>query len=125
MSQQRIAADIVEKHNGARAANLARDYESLGERPAPRRRHRSHQGEGRRLRRRGAVMGRRHRRQFRFARFPGPGEPRDIFDKLADCAVIQQLTRATPTVSLHIPWDRADPKRLKAVAGNSASASTP
>ncbi|MEP1588783.1 MAG: L-rhamnose catabolism isomerase [Tateyamaria sp.] len=41
----------------------------------------------------------------RFARFPGPGEPRDIFDKLDDCGVIQQLTRATPAVSLHIPWD--------------------
>jgi L-rhamnose isomerase / sugar isomerase len=43
----------------------------------------------------------------RFARFPGPGEPRHIFDKLDDCGVIQQLTRATPTVSLHIPWDLA------------------
>lgn len=43
----------------------------------------------------------------RFARFPGPGEPRGIFDKLSDCGVIQQLTQATPSVSLHIPWDRA------------------
>jgi L-rhamnose isomerase/sugar isomerase len=42
----------------------------------------------------------------RFARFPGLGEPRNIFDKLDDCAVIQQLGRATPTVSLHIPWDK-------------------
>ena len=33
----------------------------------------------------------------RFARFPGPGEPRDIFDKLEDCAVIHRLTGATPT----------------------------
>lgn len=41
----------------------------------------------------------------RFARFPGLGEPRDIFDKLSDCGVIHQLTRATPSVSLHIPWD--------------------
>ncbi|SLN53115.1 L-rhamnose catabolism isomerase [Roseisalinus antarcticus] len=41
----------------------------------------------------------------RFARFPGPGEPRDIFDKLEDCGVIHKLTRATPSVSLHIPWD--------------------
>jgi L-rhamnose isomerase / sugar isomerase len=49
----------------------------------------------------------------RFARFPGLGEPRHIFDKLDDCGVIQQLTRATPTVSLHIPWDKADPKALK------------
>ena len=44
----------------------------------------------------------------RFARFPGKGEPRHIFDKLNDCAVIQQLTRATPTVSLHIPWDKVE-----------------
>ena len=42
----------------------------------------------------------------RFARYPGPGEPRDVFDKLDDCAVINQLTRATPAVSLHIPWDK-------------------
>ena len=41
----------------------------------------------------------------RFARFPGAGEPRDIFDKMDDCGVIQQLTKATPSVSLHIPWD--------------------
>lgn len=41
----------------------------------------------------------------RFARFPGQGEPRHVFDKLQDCGVIQQLARATPTVSLHIPWD--------------------
>ncbi|WP_310461414.1 L-rhamnose catabolism isomerase [Sphaerotilus sp.] len=42
----------------------------------------------------------------RFARFPGQGEPRHVFDKLQDCGVIQQLARATPTVSLHIPWDK-------------------
>jgi L-rhamnose isomerase/sugar isomerase len=42
----------------------------------------------------------------RFGRFPGRGEPRDVFDKLDDCAVIHQLTRATPTVSLHFPWDK-------------------
>ena len=42
----------------------------------------------------------------RFARFPGLGEPRNVFDKLQDCGVIQQLARATPTVSLHIPWDK-------------------
>jgi L-rhamnose isomerase / sugar isomerase len=41
----------------------------------------------------------------RFARFPGPGEPRNIHDKLEDCGVIQQLTRHTPNVSPHIPWD--------------------
>jgi L-rhamnose isomerase / sugar isomerase len=42
----------------------------------------------------------------RFARYPGAGEPRHIFDKLDDCAVIYQLTGATPRVSLHIPWDK-------------------
>ena len=35
----------------------------------------------------------------RFARFPGPGEPRHIHDKLEDCGVIHQLTRATGAVS--------------------------
>ncbi len=50
----------------------------------------------------------------RFARFPGKGEPRDVTEKLEDCAVIHQLTRATPTVSLHFPWDKpADPKALR------------
>ncbi len=44
----------------------------------------------------------------RFARFPVAGEPRNVFEKLEDCAVIQQLGRATPTVSPHFPWDRVD-----------------
>ncbi len=44
----------------------------------------------------------------RFARFPGVGEPRNIFEKLEDCAVIHRLTGATPTVSLHLPWDHTD-----------------
>lgn len=52
----------------------------------------------------------------RFARFPGPGEPHGIFDKLDDCGVIQQLTRATPSVSLHIPWDKAPAADLNAKA---------
>ena len=42
----------------------------------------------------------------RFARFPGAGEPRNVFDKLDDCAVINRLTAATPLVCPHIPWDR-------------------
>ena len=42
----------------------------------------------------------------RFARFPGRGEPRHIHDKLADCGVIQALTRGARTVSPHIPWDK-------------------
>lgn len=52
----------------------------------------------------------------RFARFPGQGEPRRIFDKLEDCGVIHQLTQATPNVSLHIPWDKAPAADLLAKA---------
>ena len=44
----------------------------------------------------------------RFARFPMSGEPRNVFEKLEDCAVVQQLGRATPAVSPHIPWDCVD-----------------
>jgi L-rhamnose isomerase/sugar isomerase len=42
----------------------------------------------------------------RFARFAGPGEPRNVYEKLEDCATIHKLVRSTPAVSLHIPWDR-------------------
>jgi L-rhamnose isomerase/sugar isomerase len=114
--EQIISADLVDKDNAARKANLERDYASLGER----------------LGRRGiAIDSILHKVEkfavaipswgvgtggTRFARFPGAGEPRDIFDKIEDCAVIQQLTQATPTVSLHIPWDKADPNRLKQAA---------
>ena len=41
----------------------------------------------------------------RFARFPMPGEPTSIHEKLEDCAVINQLCRITPRVSPHFPWD--------------------
>ena len=44
----------------------------------------------------------------RFARFPMSGEPRNVFEKLEACAVVQQLGRATPAVSPHLPWDRVD-----------------
>jgi len=50
----------------------------------------------------------------RFARFPNIGEPRNIFEKLEDCATIFKLVRSTPAVSLHIPWDKPDdPKTLR------------
>ena len=53
----------------------------------------------------------------RFARFPGPGEPRHLFDKLEDCATIHRLVRATPTVSPHFPWDAtSDYAALREVA---------
>ncbi len=53
----------------------------------------------------------------RFARFPGPGEPRDVYEKIDDCAVIHALVRVTPGVSIHIPWDRPErPADLRAFA---------
>jgi len=116
MTDTIIDTSVVEKDNAGREADLRRDYESLGER----------------LDRRGIKIDaiRDKVAAFnvavpswgvgtggtRFARFPGIGEPRDIFDKIEDCAVISQLTRATNTVSLHIPWDKADPNRLKQAA---------
>lgn len=54
----------------------------------------------------------------RFARFPGEGEPRDIYEKLEDCGTIFKLVRSTPAVSLHIPWDKPDDAaRLREFAG--------
>ncbi|MFC6487826.1 L-rhamnose catabolism isomerase [Nitratireductor sp. GCM10026969] len=116
MTGKPIPADIIERENAARAAELRRDYETLGER----------------LDRHGIAIDAIKDKVAafaiavpswgvgtggtRFARFPGPGEPRDIFDKLQDCAVIHQLTAATPTVSLHIPWDKAEPRRLNEAA---------
>ena len=44
----------------------------------------------------------------RFARFPGPGEPRSVFEKLDDCEVVNRLVRVTPGISLHIPWDKPE-----------------
>ena len=109
----RIDTGVIEAENEARRAALSNDYAALGEQ----------------LDRRGididAVKAKVARYGVaipswgvgtggtRFARFPGPGEPRDIFDKLDDCGVIHQLTDATPTVSLHIPWDKADPSALR------------
>ena len=114
MTDLPIQEAIVAENNRAAEAALANDYSALGEQ----------------LDRRGIDIDVVTRKVAsfgvaipswgvgtggtRFARFAGPGEPRGIFDKLDDCAVIQQLTRATPTVSLHIPWDKADPAAIKA-----------
>lgn len=116
MTEHMIDPTVVEAENAKREADLRRDYETLGER----------------LDRRDIAIDAIKAKvaKFcvavpswgvgtggtRFARFPGKGEPRDIFDKIEDCAVIAQLTQATKTVSLHIPWDKADPNRLKQAA---------
>jgi L-rhamnose isomerase/sugar isomerase len=116
MTDQMIAAGVLEKHNAERLAALQSDYDHLGEQ----------------LDRRGIAIDAIKARVAkytvavpswgvgtggtRFAKFPGAGEPRNIFDKIEDCAVINELTRATPSVSLHIPWDKTDPNRLKQAA---------
>jgi len=55
----------------------------------------------------------------RFGRFPGPGEPRDVFEKLEDAAVVHRLTAAAPRVSLHIPWD--EPRDVRALRERAAT----
>jgi L-rhamnose isomerase/sugar isomerase len=44
----------------------------------------------------------------RFARFPGQGEPRNIFEKVEDCAIINELSGCTDSISPHFPWDTVD-----------------
>ncbi len=48
----------------------------------------------------------------RFARFPGISEPRNIFEKLEDCAVVNDLVRITGEISPHFPWDVVDDMNL-------------
>ncbi|MBI2720303.1 MAG: L-rhamnose catabolism isomerase [Rhizobiales bacterium] len=101
-----ISADFIGQENRQAEAALAEDFHHLG----------------RQLARRGLDIEATTRRAMdyavavptwgvgtggtRFARFPGPGEPRNIYDKLEDCGVINQLSRATPNVSPHFPWDK-------------------
>jgi L-rhamnose isomerase/sugar isomerase len=113
----RISAEFVAEHNARGRAAVEEDFEHLG----------------RVLRRRGVEIERLVERAqafrvavpswglgtggTRFARFPGPGEPRDLYEKLEDAGVVQQLVRVTPAVSLHIPWDTPDdPAAVKAFA---------
>ena len=41
----------------------------------------------------------------RFGRFPGPGEPRSLEDKMEDVGLLHALNRSSGAISLHIPWD--------------------
>ncbi|RRN66887.1 L-rhamnose catabolism isomerase [Agrobacterium deltaense] len=116
MTETKIAADVIAAENDKRAHALKDDYQALGNQLA--RRNIDIEAVTAKVAEFfvavpswGVGTG-----GTRFARFPGTGEPRGIFDKLDDCAVINQLTRATPNVSLHIPWDKEDPKRLKSHA---------
>jgi L-rhamnose isomerase / sugar isomerase len=44
----------------------------------------------------------------RFATFPQPGRPRDVFERLADAGEVHRLTGTAPAVALHFPWDAVD-----------------
>lgn len=101
-----LSTDQIEAHNAERLTALEDDYASLG----------------RQLERRGidiaAVKAKvggfsvavptwgAGRGGTRFAKFPIAGEPTNIHEKLEDCAVINQLSRVTPRVSPHFPWDK-------------------
>lgn len=53
----------------------------------------------------------------RFGRFAVGGEPRSLEEKIADAALVHQLSRACGSVSLHIPWDTfSDAAQLQALA---------
>jgi L-rhamnose isomerase/sugar isomerase len=42
----------------------------------------------------------------RFKVFAQPGVPRDPFEKIADAAQVHKYTALSPSVALHIPWDK-------------------
>ncbi|MFY8195791.1 MAG: TIM barrel protein, partial [Novosphingobium sp.] len=106
MTELPISADLIATRNTAHAEALEEDYAALG----------------RKLSRTGididAIKDRvagfsvavpswgAGRGGTRFAKFPIAGEPTNIHEKLEDCAVIQQLSRVTPRVSPHFPWDK-------------------
>ncbi|WP_062341813.1 L-rhamnose catabolism isomerase [Novosphingobium sp. CCH12-A3] len=106
MTKLPISADLIAERNALHAEALEEDYAALG----------------RKLSRTGididAIKDRvagfsvavpswgAGRGGTRFAKFPIAGEPTNIHEKLEDCAVIQQLSRVTPRVSPHFPWDK-------------------
>jgi L-rhamnose isomerase/sugar isomerase len=106
MSNMPISAELIAEHNAKGLDALHEDYEALG----------------RKLARKGIEIDAIKKRVAnfsvavpswgagrggtRFAKFPIPGEPTNIHEKLEDCAVINQLGRATPRVSPHFPWDK-------------------
>jgi L-rhamnose isomerase/sugar isomerase len=103
-----LAQEKVETHNAGHLDSIREDYEALGRTLARRKIDidavkRRVAGFSVAVPSWGAGVG-----GTRFARFPIPGEPTNIHEKLADCAVIQQLCRMTPRVSTHFPWDRVD-----------------
>ena len=55
----------------------------------------------------------------RFGVFRQPGAARDVHERMADAAMVHELTGVCPAVALHIPWDRVeDYDALKAEAAD-------
>jgi L-rhamnose isomerase/sugar isomerase len=44
----------------------------------------------------------------RFHVYPWPGAARTVWEKLADAALVHELTGVCPSVAIHVPWDRVD-----------------
>ena len=44
----------------------------------------------------------------RFQVFHQPGAARNVFEKLDDAAMVHRMTGITPSVALHVPWDKVD-----------------
>ena len=52
-------------------------------------------------------------------KIPGIGEPTNIFEKVEDCAVVNDLTGSNSSISPHFPWDDvSDYSELKEYAYN-------
>jgi len=47
----------------------------------------------------------------RFHVYPWPGAARDVWERVADAALVHELTGCCPSVALHIPWDAVDDYR--------------
>jgi len=53
----------------------------------------------------------------RFGRFSGPGEPRNLEEKIEDVGLLHSLNQSSGAISLHIPWDIPEnPSAIKALA---------
>jgi len=44
----------------------------------------------------------------RFHVFPWPGAARTVWERIADAALVHELTGCCPSVAIHVPWDRVD-----------------
>jgi len=117
MSSLPISTDLLQSHNAQRLEALREDYEAL--RRSLARRYIDIDVIKAKLAQFSVALPSwgSGRGGTRFARFPIAGEPTNIHEKLADCAVVNQLSRITPRVSPHFPWDHvSDYPALRAEA---------